>query len=78
MKALVPQAWEQKEAGASQQSLCDGTDRHYIALRTDIKVDDKLGTVKSVCQRVLAYAYLLLTRESSAIYLYGWQWAWRA
>ena len=43
MKALVPEAWERKDAVHPSSMLVTGADRHYIALRADLKSDDRLG-----------------------------------
>src|SRR5262245_57042997 len=45
MKVLVPQAWEDRKAVHPASMLVTGVDRHYIALRADVRTEDKGGTV---------------------------------
>src|SRR5262249_10266693 len=41
MKALVPQYWEQKGGLHPGSVSANGADRYYIALRSDVKSDDR-------------------------------------
>jgi TonB family protein len=60
MKALLPQAWEQKDAVHPASILVTGPDRHYIALRADIQPSDREGTVNPYNSAYWSYASLIL------------------
>ena len=60
MKALLPQAWEQKDAVRPASILVTGPDRHYIALRADIQPNDREGTVNPYNSAYWSYASLIL------------------
>src|SRR5262249_31032 len=45
MKELAPTYWEQRGGVHPSSVAVTGADRHYIALRSDIKIDDRQGSV---------------------------------
>jgi TonB family protein len=62
MKTLVPQYWEERTSARPSSVFTTGPDRHYIALRSDLRADDKQGTINPYQDVYWPYAYLMLTR----------------
>jgi tetratricopeptide (TPR) repeat protein len=60
MKALAPQYWEQKGAIRPAAVFQTGPQRHYIALRADLKVDDKGGVINPYHSAYWSYVALIL------------------
>jgi TonB family protein len=63
MKALAPQYWEQKGAVHPESVFVTGPDRHYILLRSDVKVSD---TQALNPYRAAYWSYTALVLRSSA------------
>jgi tetratricopeptide (TPR) repeat protein len=62
MRALAPQYWEQKNAVRPASLFVTGPDRHYIALRSDVKAEDTVGTNP---YRAAYWSYVALILRSS-------------
>jgi tetratricopeptide (TPR) repeat protein len=62
MRTLAPQYWEQKNAVRPASLFVTGPDRHYIALRTDVKTADTASTNP---YRAAYWSYVALILRSS-------------
>ena len=60
MKSLAPQYWEQKGGLHPGSVTANGLDRYYIALRSDVKADDRAGSVNPYLSAYWSYTTIVL------------------
>jgi tetratricopeptide (TPR) repeat protein len=60
MKALVPQFWEQRADVRPASVSATGADRYYVALRSDVKADDRQGSVNPYLNAYWSYTTVVL------------------
>jgi tetratricopeptide (TPR) repeat protein len=59
MRALAPQYWEDRKAIRPASVWVTGSDEHYLAIRTDVEVDDR-GTINPYITAYWSYVGLVL------------------
>jgi hypothetical protein len=59
MRALAPQYWEDRKAVRPASVWVTGPDQHYLAIRTDVEVDDR-GTINPYITAYWSYVGLVL------------------
>jgi tetratricopeptide (TPR) repeat protein len=60
MKSLAPKYWEERGGIRPSSVAVAGADRHYIALRTDLKADDRQGSVNPYLDAYWAYTSVVI------------------
>jgi Flp pilus assembly protein TadD len=60
MKVLAPKYWEQRGGIHPSSVSVTGADRYYVALRTDVKIDDRQGSVNPYLDAYWAYSALVM------------------
>jgi hypothetical protein len=62
MRALAPRYWEERRSVRPASVWVTGADRHYLAIRTDVEVDDR-GTINPYITAYFSYVGLILDQS---------------
>jgi tetratricopeptide (TPR) repeat protein len=60
MKSLAPKYWEQRGGFRPSGVWATGADRYYVALRSDIRIDDRQGSVNPYLDAYWSYTSLVM------------------
>jgi len=60
MKSLAPKYWEQRGGLRPSSVAATGADRYYVALRSDVRADDRQGSVNPYLDAYWAYTSLVM------------------
>ena len=62
MRELAPRYWEERRSVRPASVWVTGADRHYLAIRTDVEVDDR-GTINPYITAYFSYVGLILDQS---------------